>query len=284
MLHAGRRIPAFLLCAFLVVLAACGGSASGGASSGDSVTLEVFAAASLKDAFGAIKTGFERAYPGVTVQYSFGGSDTLAAQINQGAPADVFASANIAQMNAVVKAGGISSSTPSVFAHNRLVVIYPKANPAGIATLHDLAKSGLKLVLAAKSVPAGQYALDFLTKATADPSYGPSYKTQVLANVVSYETDVRSVLSKVALGEGDAGIVYVTDAATQASALGTLAIPDALNSVATYPIAPVTASKHADVAHAFVAYVLGADGQAALARYGFLPGTTGPQYVPPTGA
>jgi len=273
--HAGRRLTASLLCALVVALAACGGSASGGASSGDAVTLNVFAAASLKDAFGALKIGFERAHPGVTVQYSFGGSDTLAAQINQGAPADVFASANIAQMNAVVSAGGISPGAPKVFAHNRLVVIYPKANPAGIATLHDLARPGLKLVLAAKSVPAGQYALDFLTKAGADPAYGASYKTRVLANVVSYETDVRSVLSKVVLGEGDAGIVYVTDAATQASTLGTLAIPDALNSVAAYPIAPVKTSKHADAAQAFVAYVLGSDGQAALARYGFLPGDGG---------
>ncbi len=275
-----------LLAAGLVaalVLAGCGASASPTGNSNDPVTLNVFAAASLTEAFGEIGTTFHAAHPGVTVSYNFGGSDTLATQIAQGAPADVFASANAAQMDVVVKGGGVDGASVRTFAHNRLVVIYPAANPAGIATLQDLAKKGVKIDLAASTVPAGKYALDFLTKAGADPAFGPSYKAEVLQNVVSYETDVRLVLTKVSLGEADAGIVYTTDAATKAGAVGTLAIPDALNSIAVYPIAPVKSSAHASLAAQFVAYVASAEGQGALAQHGFLPGGSGAQYVPPAG-
>ena len=134
------------------------------------------------------------------------------------------------------------------FAHNRLVVIYPTANPAKIQSLADLARPGVKVDLAAKTVPVGQYALTFLDAAAADPSYGASYKTNVLKNVVSYETDVKSVLSKVALGEADAGIVYTTDAATETGKVGTVAIPDTLNTIALYPIGVVKASKQSATA------------------------------------
>lgn len=278
-----RRVAFPLVCALALALAACGGS-SGGASPTSTVqpfTLSVYAAASLKDAFGDVKSAFEKAHAGVTVEYNFGGSDTLATQINQGAPADLFASANVKQMNVVVSAGGIVPTAPKVFAHNTLVAVYPKGNPANIQTLHDLAKLGLKLDLAANTVPAGQYAVDFLGKASADASYGSGYKDAVLKNVVSYETDVRTVLNKVTLGEVDAGIVYVTDAQTVRDKVGTIAIPSALQTVATYPVAAVKGSKHADTAQAFVDYLLSADGQAILAKYGFLPGATGPQYTPP---
>src|SRR5262249_43413882 len=141
-------------------------------------------------------------------------------------------------------------------------------------------KPGIKLVLAAKTVPVGGYALDFLSKASADPGFGASYKDNVLKNVVSYEADVKSVLTKVSLGEADAGIVYVTDAATKSDSTGTLNVPDALNSIAIYPIATVKASKSATVAQQFVDYVAGSDGQAVLAQYGFVAGSAGPQYQP----
>ena len=278
-------LPALLLVALTGALSACGGSTTSGASATTTaapVTLNVYAAASLKASFSTIGANFHTAHPNVTVTFNFGGSDTLATQIDQGAPADVFASANITQMNVVVKAGMIDSSTPVVFAHNRLVVVYPKSNPANLQTLQDLAKSGVKIVLAAKTVPAGQYALTFLTKASADPSFTPSYQADVLKNVVSYETDVTSVLTKVSLGEADAGIVYTTDAETVTSSVGTITIPDALNTVAAYPIAPVKASSHADVAQQFDAYVLSSAGQAVLAQYGFLPATGSPQYTPPS--
>ena len=171
----------------------------------------VFAAASLTEPFGEIGKSFEAAHPGVTVVYNFAGSQQLAQQINAGAPADVFASANKKQMGATIDAGSVISGTQQIFARNRLVVIYPKDNPAGLKDLNDLANPGLKLVLAAKEVPVGQYTLDFLDKAAADPALGTTFKDAVLKNVVSYEDNVKNVLTKVALGEADAGIVYLSD-------------------------------------------------------------------------
>ncbi|HEX6817417.1 MAG TPA: molybdate ABC transporter substrate-binding protein [Ktedonobacterales bacterium] len=263
-------------------LAGCGTQTAGSsATTPPSVTLNVFAAASLTGAFGEIATSFAKQNPGVKVSYNFAGSDALAAQITQGAPADAFASANAAQMNVVVKGGHVDGASVKTFAHNRLVVIYPSANPAHLQTLQDLAKPGLKLDLAAATVPVGAYALDFLTKASAESSFGTSYKANVLKNVVSYETDVKVVLSKVSLGEADAGIVYTTDAATETSSVSTIAIPDALNDIALYPIAPVKAASHAALAEQFVAYVDSTAGQATLAKYGFIAGATGAQYAPP---
>lgn len=266
----------------LLVVGGCGAStgSTGGTTPATPVTLNVFAAASLQAAFTKIGSQFHTAHSNVTVTFNFAGSDALATQITQGAPADVFASANAAQMNVVVKGGDVDGSNVKTFAHNRLVVVYPKANPAKISTLQDLAKPGIKLVLAAKTVPVGGYALDFLTKASADPSFGATYKANVLKNVVSYEADVKSVLAKVALGEADAGIVYTTDAQTKVDSTATLDIPDALNSIATYPIGVVKASKNAAVAQQFVDYVAGSDGQSVLAQYGFVAGSSGPQYQP----
>ncbi|HEU4782947.1 MAG TPA: molybdate ABC transporter substrate-binding protein [Ktedonobacterales bacterium] len=270
-------VPVMLIA---LTLAGCGSSPSTGASA-QPVKLNVFAAASLQGAFTDIGKAFSQAHSNVTVTFNFGGSDTLATQINQGAPADVFASANATQMNNVVTPGNIAGSAVKTFAHNRLVVIYPAANPANIQSLQDLGKSGVKVVLAAKTVPVGQYALQFLDLAAADPTYGASYKTNVLKNVVSYETDVKSVLSKVALGEADAGIVYTTDAATETGKVSTITIPDALNVIAVYPIGAVKASKQATTAQAFIDYVLSSEGQATLAKYGFIAGSDGKQYTPP---
>jgi len=269
------------------LLVGCGGDAAAGGSpsAAQPVALNVFAAASLKDAFTAIGNSFHTAHPNVTVTFNFAGSDTLAQQITQGgAPADIFASANAAQMNVVVKGGDIDGGKVKVFTHNRIEVIFPKSNPAHIQSLQDLARPGLKLVLAAPAVPAGQYARDFLTRAGNDAPFPAGYKDAVLKNVVSSESDVKSVLAKVALGEADAGIVYTTDAAAQVSALGTLAIPDNLNTIAVYPIGVVKGSKQAATAQQFVDAVLATDGQTTLARFGFLPASQGPQYTPPAGA
>ena len=270
-------VPVMLI---VLTLAACGSSPSTGASA-QPVKLNVFAAASLQAAFTDIGKAFSQAHSNVTVTFNFAGSDALATQINQGAPADVFASANATQMNNVVTPGNIDGSAVKTMAHNRLVVIYPTANPANIQSLQDLGKSGVKVVLAANTVPVGQYAVQFLGLAAADPSFGADYKTNVLKNVVSYETDVKSVLSKVALGEADAGIVYTTDAATETGKVGTITIPDALNVIALYPIGAVKASKQATTAQAFVDYVLSSAGQATLAKYGFIAGSDGKQYTPP---
>jgi molybdate transport system substrate-binding protein len=268
----------------MVIASACGTSSTGGTSptaTAQPVNLKVFAAASLKKAFTKIGTQFTAAHPSVTFTFNFAGSDALAGQITQGAPADVFASANNAQMNVAVKGGQVDSSTVQVFAHNRLVVVIPTSNPGSIHTLQDLAKPGKRIVLADKTVPAGNYALQFLGLASADPSFGSSYKADVLKNVVSYQTDVTSVVNQVALGEADAGIVYTTDATTQSTKLSTITIPDNLNVIAVYPIAPIKGSSSSSAAQQFIAYVLSSDGQNVLTSFGFLSATQGPGYTPP---
>ena len=239
-------------------------------------TLTVLAAASLTESFTELGKVFETQNPGVKVSFSFAGSQQLAQQLSQGADADVFASASPKYMDAAVAANRVNKDDAKTFVKNRLVVIFPKDNPAGLKELKDLAKPGLKLDLADKSVPVGQYALDFLDKAIKDPGFDPAYKDSVLKNVVSYEDNVKSVLAKVSLGEADAGIVYVTDiTAGAANKVGKLDIPDALNTIATYPIAPISDSKNADLAKAFVALVLSPDGQAIIAKYGFIPAAGG---------
>jgi molybdate transport system substrate-binding protein len=236
---------------------------------GTKATLTVFAAASLTDAFKELGRNYELYNPGVKVAFNFAGSQVLSQQLNQGAPADIFASANTAQMTVAIKGGRVTTS--QVFVRNSLVVVVPASNPGNIKELKDLAKPGLQLVLAAKAVPVGQYALDFLDKATTDPAYGASFKSDVLKNVVSYEDNVKSVFAKVALGEADAGIVYTTDVlGSDAVKVKRLYIPDALNTVATYPIAVVNDTTNGYWARGFVRYVLAEDGQLILWKYGFI--------------
>jgi molybdate transport system substrate-binding protein len=238
-------------------------------------TLTVFAAASLTDAFNEIGQNFSAEHPGVTVTFNFAGSQQLAQQLAQGAPADVFASANKTQMLvAINEAGRVISGMEHTFVRNRLVVIYPADNPAGLTQLQDLAKPGLKLVLAAKEVPVGQYSLDFLNKAITDTAFSPTYRDDVLKNVVSYEENVRSVLAKVALGEGDAGIVYTSDILGEgADQVGRLDIPDNLNTIASYPIAVISDSAYPVQAQAFVDYLLSPAGQEVLVKHSFISAT-----------
>jgi molybdate transport system substrate-binding protein len=236
------------------------------------VTLNVFAAASLTDAFTEISQAFTTKSPGVDVVFNFAGSNQLSAQIANGAPADVFASANQRQMDAAVASGRIDPDAGKPFLTNRLVVTLPVEASAGIYTLSDLAVPGTLIVLAAEEVPAGQYALEFLEKASQDPGFSPAFRDDVLKNVVSYEENVRAVLNKVVLGEADAGIVYTSDAASVDQAtIEQLDIPELLNVTAVYPIAPLNDSPQPDVARAFVEYVLSPAGQAILTRYGFGP-------------
>lgn len=270
------RISRLILLAIL--LASCGsiGQLSQPTAQPSTVapaTLTIFAAASLSDAFKEIGAQFRVAHPGLDLSFNFAGSDQLAQQIIQGAPADVFASANMKQMNVIIQAGAATSGSEHIFARNRLVLIYPHNNPAQLQSLADLTKPGLKLVLANKNVPAGAYALDFLAKASQLPSYTATYSPTVLKNVVSYEENVRVVLSKVALGEADAGIVYTTDATSiKDGSIGVFEIPDELNTLASYPIVVTTHAYSAELAQAFVAYVLSPEGQNILKKYGFIPG------------
>lgn len=253
-----RAVLALLVCA---LLAACGQPAQ---------TLTVFAAASLTEAFTALGKNFEAAHLGTVVTLNFAGSQQLAQQIAQGAPADVFASANTKQMNAVIETGQVAADAPRTFARNRLVVVAPKDNPARIRTLKDLAKPGIKLILATPAVPVGGYALAFLAKASQLPDYTEAYSPTVLQNVVSYEQNVKAVLSKVVLGEADAGIVYTSDIALDADKITQVAIPDELNTLATYPIAPIRASQNPALAQRFISYVLSDAGQQILEKYGFI--------------
>lgn len=236
----------------------------------EKITLIVFAAASLSDAFTTIGRQFDTSNPGVTTVFNFAGSNQLATQINGGAPADIFASANTAQMDVVVESGMVDAAAPTFFVSNRLVVVIPADNPGEIQTLQDLAVPGTLLVLAAEEVPVGRYSLGFLDKASADPAFGAAFRDDVLANVASYEENVRSVLNKVVLGEADAGIVYASDL-VGVDGVSSLEIPDELNLLAEYPIATIGASAHPDVAAAFVEYVLSMAGQAVLQDYGFQP-------------
>jgi len=233
-------------------------------------TIAVYAAASLRDAFTALGKDFEAENPGVRVEFSFAGSQQLAEQICYGAPAAVFASADAKQMDAVVKSGRIAADAPQIFARNRLVVVFPKKNPAGLRSLHDLARRNIAIILANKNVPVGGYSLDFLAKAAAQQDLGPAWRTAVLANVASYEEDVRAVFTKISLGEADAGIVYASDVVgDKADTVGILEIPPALDTIAAYPIAPLADGPNPALARAFVDYVLSKKGQATLARFGF---------------
>lgn len=231
--------------------------------------ITVFAAASLGDAFGAIARDFERRHPGLRVRLNLAGSQQLAAQIEQGAPADVFASADERWMDRLA-AAHLLAGAPARFARNRLAVIVPRSNPARLAAPQDLARPGLRLVLAADAVPAGRYARLALARLAPLPGYPPHYLRRVLANVASEEENVKSVVAKVQLGEADAGIVYRSDVTPAvARAVRTIALPPGANVTAVYPIAVLAGARDRRAARAFVALVRSAEGRAALERAGF---------------
>lgn len=229
-------------------------------------TLNVYAAASLANAFEEIGAAFETENPGLRVAFNFGGSQTLAAQIVQGAPADVFASASPREMDALLESGLVAPGAPQVFLGNRLALVTPPGNPASLAGLQDLARRGLKIILAAPEVPAGAYSLKVLEKFEAE--HGSGYAQSVLTNVVSYENDVRQVAAKLALGEADAGLVYVSDAVA-APELVVIDIPEQDNILAVYPITALGNSANPAGAQAFIDFVLSPAGQAILEKWGF---------------
>jgi molybdate transport system substrate-binding protein len=257
-----KRLATLIL--MLALLSACASNVPRPASgiSSPQVTLTVFAAASLTDAFGEMATAFEAANPGVDVALNFAGSNILRAQIEQGAQADVFASANTKEMDELVEIGLVNVDKKHVLLTNKLVVITPANNPAGLSAFEELASHGLKLVLAAEEVPVGKYARQMLD------NIGPGFKARVLANVVSNETTVKQVVAKVQLGEADAGIVYASDAVA-APELMVIEIPEEWNVLAEYPIASLTKTPHPKLAEAFVAFVLASEGQAILQKWGF---------------
>ena len=236
-------------------------------------TLTVFAASSLTDAFNEMGKNFEAAHMNVTVTFNFTGSGTLRTQLEQGAVADVFASANTTEMNTLVTDNLVAADAAQIFLTNSLLVILPANNPANIQTPMDLAHPGIKLVLGDTTVPAGKYARQILSNLDKDPAFSSTFSTRVLANVVSNETNVKQVVAKVQLGEADAGIVYVSDAIA-APELKTIDFPSADNVIAKYPISVLINAPHPDLAASFIAYVLSSDGQAILKKWGFIPVTS----------
>jgi molybdate transport system substrate-binding protein len=258
MLRSRIRLTAVLAVAALA-LAACGGGDSGGSSgAGSASEIKVFAAASLTAAFTKLGQDFTAANGGTRVLLNLAGSQALATQIQQAAPADVFASADIPNMDKVKDL----VNTPQHFASNLLAIVVEKGNPKGVKGLEDLANSDLKVVLAAEEVPAGKYAKQVLDQAG------------VSVTPVSQEDNVKAVVTKVSLGEADAGIVYVTDVTAGGDKVEGVDIPEDQNVTATYPIATVKASKAQDKAQAFMDLVLSAEGQQVLKEYGFLPPPT----------
>jgi molybdate transport system substrate-binding protein len=236
--------------------AACGAETSSAADAEtESREITVFAAASLTDAFTRLGEDFAAAHPGITVTFNFAGSSDLVTQVQQGAPADVLATADAEDME---KAGDLAGA-PQAFAGNRLVIAVAPGNPEHITGLADLARDDLKVVLAAPEVPAGGYAGEALAKAgvTVEP--------------VSLEVSVKGVVTKVSLGEADAGIVYVTDVTAAEGTIDGVAIPEDQNVIASYPVAALAASEHPADARAFIDLVLSAAGQKVLADHGFLP-------------
>jgi molybdate transport system substrate-binding protein len=231
--------------------------------------LTVLAASSLTDAFGELAGRFEEQNPSVEVRQSFESSSTLLAQIQQGAPADVFASASEEEMDTAVEEG-LAAGEPEVFAKNREVVMVPKDNPAGIRAFKHVAKSGVKLVLAEDGVPAADYALEILGK--AEEEYGPGFEKDVLSNVVSREADVRASVNRVVVGDADATFGYASDHTPDIrDRVEVVPIPPDLNIIATYPVAALEDAKEPDLARRWVDLVTGEEGQRVLGKWGFEP-------------
>jgi molybdate transport system substrate-binding protein len=272
------RLMSGLLFAVLSAATACGGGGGGqqaegggGAGGGDEQggALTVLAASSLTDAFGGLAERFEERNPGVQVRQSFESSSTLLAQIQQGAPADVFASAAEEEMDSAVETGLVAGE-PEVFVKNREVIMVPRDNPADIRDFRDVARPGVRLVLAQEDVPAADYAVEILGKANAE--YGSNFKQDVLSNIVSREADVRAAVNRVVVGDADATFGYTSDYTPDIrDRVETVSIPPDLNIIATYPIAALQDAENPELAREWVELVTSEEGQRVLEKWGFEP-------------
>ena len=273
-----RRVYLGLLAALMSVVALAGptgcgqgsnDSGSGGGGKKQGMTLTILAASSLLDAFGELGKTFEKQNPGTEVRASYGASSDMLAQIQQGAPADVFASAAQEEMTTAVK-DGLVAGNPKVFVKNREIIIVPKDNPAGIDEFRDVANPGVKLVLAHKDVPAADYAIEILGKANAE--YGDGFETKVLSNVVSREADVRASVNRVVVGDADATFGYASDYTPDVrDRVRVVPIPPDLNIIATYPIAVLRDAKSPKLAKKWVELVTSKEGRRVLEKWNFEP-------------
>lgn len=260
-----RSWRAALVWTLLGISAACGSDEAGGgvgsettAADSDEVsgTVLVFAAASLTDAFAEVASAFETANPNADVQLNLAGSSALRVQILEGAPADVFAPANEWNMGQVVEAGEVAGE-PEIFVHNLLQIVVPAGNPAGVSGLDDFANKELLIGLCAEGVPCGDFGRQVLANAGIEPALDTN------------EPDVRSLLTKIEVGELDAGLVYVTDVTAAGDLVEGIDIPAEHNIEANYPIAVLVNAPNPDGAATLVELVLSSEGQEILANYGF---------------
>jgi molybdate transport system substrate-binding protein len=264
------RRALLLVAVVAMALVGCGGnSAGGGGDEQEGATLRVFAATSLTDAFGELANTFEEDNPGVEVRLNLESSTTLLAQIRRGAPADVYASSAVEEMDKAVN-GGLVEGEPKTFAKNREVIMVPKENPANLRSLRDLASPGVKLVLTEEGVPSTDYAIEILGKANA--RYGSGFKEDVLSNVVSREANVRAAVGRVAHGDYDGTFSYASDYTPDIrERVKVIEIPEDLNIVATYPVAALKDAESPELAREWVDLVVGAEGQRVLKKWGFEP-------------
>jgi molybdate transport system substrate-binding protein len=267
------RLAALVVLVALVA-AACSGSSSPSmsgapASAAARVELTIYAAASLQGVLGQAKAAYEAAVPGTMLTISTDSSAALETKIEQGAPADVFLSADSANPKKLVDKG-LADGNAVVFAGNNLVVIVPTSNPAGIATPADLARPGIKVIAAGDNVPITTYATKLIANLAREPGYPADFVAAYTANIVSREDNVKAAVAKIELGEGDAAIVYVTDAKASTK-VATVSVPDSANVPATYAGVVVKGSPNAAAARGFLTWFAGPDGQAILRTFGFLP-------------
>jgi molybdate transport system substrate-binding protein len=233
--------------------------------------LTVYCGAGLTGALSEIGEIYENS-SNMSVKFNFDGVPALRAQIEQGAYADVLVSASVKHMKALQSEGFMDNQTVQIFARNKVAIIVPNDNPANITGLKDLAVPGLKILMGTRELPAGDYALQVLDKLAADPEYGPAFKESVLANIVSQETTVNRIVSKVALGEADAGFAFISDVSPQMVGKVTkILIPDKYNVIGDFPVGVLSQSKHKEEAQAFIDVIMSNEGQAILEKYGFIP-------------
>lgn len=265
------QLQSLLICG-LVLGTACGGSRGTEAENEPAKSqLTIYAAASLVEAFGQIGEEFEAAQPSVKVVTSFAGSQQIAQQVSQGAPGDLFASADVRQMENVIHSGRVEPGSQREFIHNQLVVILPGDNPGEVNGFGDLARPGLEIIMADEAVPVGAYSMQMLEQANQQPELGSDFKTKVQRNVVSYEENVRAVLTKTILGEAAAGIVYMSDTARiPEGEIQVIPIPEEINITASYFIAPLVDGPNKQLAEDFISLVLSPRGQEILNNHGFV--------------